>query len=120
MYSIQITDALVMVTITYEHEYRPDISLDCFVLVLLEIYFWTRIDCLMTFNTVSYDNEIKNDLLLDDKVTDNKPESNKVLFAKGLMDPVTDIQYGPDGYLYALTYFDVKYIKYPKSTGIEK
>jgi aldose sugar dehydrogenase len=62
-------------------------------------------------NTVSYDNEIKNDLVPDDNEADNKPESNKVLFVKGLMDELRICNTGPDGYLYVLTYFDGKIYK---------
>ena len=44
-------------------------------------------------------------------MTDKKPESNKVLFAKGFDGGVTDIETGPDGYLYVLAYFDGKIYK---------
>jgi glucose/arabinose dehydrogenase len=48
---------------------------------------------------------------LGDKVADNKTEPEVVLFAKGFEGKITDIETGPDGYLYILTYFDGKIYK---------
>ena len=49
----------------------------------------------------------RNDLILDgplhDKVADNTTELQKVIFGQGF-GGITDIQVGPDGYLYVLTY----------------
>jgi glucose/arabinose dehydrogenase len=50
----------------------------------------------------------KNEELLSDKVSDNQDESNKFAVAKGFDGRITDIETGPDGYLYILTYFDGK------------
>jgi glucose/arabinose dehydrogenase len=50
----------------------------------------------------------KNEELLSDKVSDNQDESNKYTVAKGFDGRITDIETGPDGYLYILTYFDGK------------
>jgi glucose/arabinose dehydrogenase len=52
--------------------------------------------------------EGKNEELLSDKVSDNQDESNKFTVAKGFEGRITDIETGPDGYLYILTYFDGK------------
>jgi len=52
--------------------------------------------------------EGKNEELLSDKVSDNQKESNKFTVAKGFDGRITDIETGPDGYLYILTYFDGK------------
>ena len=52
--------------------------------------------------------ESKNEELLSDKVSDNQDESNKFTIAKGFDGRITDIETGPDGYLYILTYFDGK------------
>ncbi len=52
--------------------------------------------------------ESKNEELLSDKVSDNQDESNKFTVAKGFDGRITDIETGPDGYLYILTYFDGK------------
>ena len=48
---------------------------------------------------------------LDDKVVDNKIESEQVLIAKGFDGKITDIETGSDGYLYILTYFDGRIYK---------
>lgn len=39
---------------------------------------------------------------------DNKSELDSIVFAKGFDGRITDIETGPDGYLYILTYFDGK------------
>lgn len=43
---------------------------------------------------------------LQDLVVDNKDELEKIIFAKGFDGRITDIETGPDGNLYILTYFD--------------
>lgn len=48
----------------------------------------------------------KNEELFADKVSDNQDESTKFTIAKGFDGRITDIETGPDGYLYILTYFD--------------
>jgi len=40
-------------------------------------------------------------------VADNKNELSKIIFGSGFKG-ITDIQTGPDGYLYILTYLDGK------------
>ncbi len=50
----------------------------------------------------------KNEELFADKVADSQAESNKFTIAKGFDGRITDIETGPDGYLYILTYFDGK------------
>jgi glucose/arabinose dehydrogenase len=50
----------------------------------------------------------KNEESLSDKVSDSQDESNKFTVAKGFDGRITDIETGPDGYLYILTYFDGK------------
>jgi glucose/arabinose dehydrogenase len=46
--------------------------------------------------------ELALDGLLDDKVGDNPDEINSTIFASG-SGGITDLQIGPDGYLYALS-----------------
>jgi glucose/arabinose dehydrogenase len=48
---------------------------------------------------------------LVDHVADNKNESLEDLFATNFQGRITDIQTGPDGNLYILTYFDGKIYK---------
>jgi aldose sugar dehydrogenase len=43
---------------------------------------------------------------LSDLVADNPDESASLIFAKGFKGRITDIETGPDGYLYVLTYND--------------
>ncbi len=43
---------------------------------------------------------------LQDLVVDDKDELEKIIFAKGFDGRITDIETGPDGNLYILTYFD--------------
>jgi glucose/arabinose dehydrogenase len=52
--------------------------------------------------------EGKNGESLSDRVSDNQDESNEFTVAKGFDGRITDIESGPDGYLYILTYFDGK------------
>jgi aldose sugar dehydrogenase len=59
----------------------------------------------MDTNTVETD---KKEELFADKVSDNQAESNKFTIAKGFDGRITDIETGPDGYLYVLTHFDGK------------
>jgi glucose/arabinose dehydrogenase len=47
-----------------------------------------------------------NERGLEDLVVDNKDELEKIIFAKGFDGRITDIETGPDGNLYILTYFD--------------
>lgn len=59
-------------------------------------------------NTISSESEnIRDSLLLDgelsDKIANTTEESNEVLFATGFAG-VTDLEVGPDGYLYILTF----------------
>ncbi|MBA3749863.1 MAG: PQQ-dependent sugar dehydrogenase [Nitrosopumilus sp.] len=53
-------------------------------------------------NNFSY-NENK---LIFDQIADTMTESDGFIFAKGFKGRITDIETGPDGYLYILTYFD--------------
>jgi aldose sugar dehydrogenase len=47
-----------------------------------------------------------NERGLEDLVVDNRDELEKIIFAKGFDGRITDIETGPDGNLYILTYFD--------------
>jgi aldose sugar dehydrogenase len=47
-----------------------------------------------------------NERGLEDLVVDNKDELEQIIFAKGFDGRITDIETGPDGNLYILTYFD--------------
>ena len=53
------------------------------------------------------DDNTRDSLLLDgqlsDKIANTTEESNEALFAKGFAG-VTDLEVGPDGYLYILTF----------------
>lgn len=51
-------------------------------------------------------NSPENDKGLEDLVADNQDESDKIIFGKGFDGRITDIETGPDGNLYVLTYFD--------------
>lgn len=48
---------------------------------------------------------------LQDLVADDQVESEKIIFAKGFDGRITDIETGPDGNLYILTYFDGRIYK---------
>src|SRR5207244_4845778 len=53
---------------------------------------------------LDYNNESKfNSIGLKDMVADNKNELSEIIFGSGFKG-ITDIQTGPDGYLYILTY----------------
>lgn len=54
-------------------------------------------------NTVKEESNRKG---LDDMVADDQIESQSTIFAKGFDGRITDIETGPDGNLYILTYFD--------------
>jgi len=57
---------------------------------------------------LDYNNDSKfNSTRLKDMVADNKNELSEIIFASGFKG-ITDIQTGPDGYLYILTYLDGK------------
>lgn len=50
--------------------------------------------------------EKENEKGLQDLVADNQKEREKIIFAKNFEGRITDIETGPDGNLYILTYFD--------------
>lgn len=58
-----------------------------------------------------------NDSSLSDRVADNEQERNKVLFASGFAGGITDLETGPDGYLYVLTVGGNIYRIVPSSTA---
>jgi glucose/arabinose dehydrogenase len=47
---------------------------------------------------------VLDDTSLKDHIADNLGEASKVIFARGFSGGITDIESGPDGYLYILTY----------------
>ena len=53
---------------------------------------------------------------LTDKVADNKKEYNDVIFAEGFRG-ITDLEIGPDGYMYVLTFHERIYNGYPHYYG---
>ncbi|HKO65484.1 MAG TPA: PQQ-dependent sugar dehydrogenase [Candidatus Nitrosocosmicus sp.] len=60
-------------------------------------------------SAIDMDNNILNNRNtngLQDLVADDKNERENIIFAKGFEGRITDIETGPDGNLYILTYFD--------------
>jgi glucose/arabinose dehydrogenase len=55
--------------------------------------------------------------LIFDQVADNMTESDRFIFAKGFDGRITDIETGPDGYLYILTYFDGRIYRISESNN---
>ena len=53
---------------------------------------------------------------LADKVADNKKEYKDILFAEGFRG-ITDLEIGPDGYMYVLTFHERTYDGYPHYFG---
>jgi glucose/arabinose dehydrogenase len=51
-------------------------------------------------------NAIHNQSIPEYNIASNKSETDKYVFAKGFEGRITDIETGPDGYLYILTYND--------------
>jgi glucose/arabinose dehydrogenase len=58
------------------------------------------------FFTINKDRDgvVHDNIGLEDQVADNPSEVSKVMFARGFSGGITDIESGPDGYLYILTY----------------
>jgi glucose/arabinose dehydrogenase len=54
---------------------------------------------------------------LSDLVADNPDESASLIFAKGIEGRITDIETGPDGYLYVLTYSDGRIYRITNNNG---
>ncbi|KAA2281440.1 PQQ-dependent sugar dehydrogenase [Candidatus Nitrosocosmicus sp. SS] len=55
-----------------------------------------------------YDSKLASNESIEDFVADNKSELEPYIFAQGFDGRITDIQTGPDGNLYILSYFDGK------------
>jgi glucose/arabinose dehydrogenase len=65
-------------------------------------------------STIKEDNYRKT---LEDLVAEDQFESEGVIFAKGFDGRITDIETGPDGSLYVLTYFDGRIYKISSMVG---
>ena len=65
-------------------------------------------------STIKEDNSRK---ALEDLVAEDQFESEGVIFAKGFDGRITDIETGPDGSLYVLTYFDGRIYKISSMVG---
>jgi glucose/arabinose dehydrogenase len=55
---------------------------------------------------VGFDSNTESRTDLSDLVADQRDNLSPILFAKGFSGRITDIESGPDGYLYILTYLD--------------
>ncbi|MDQ4074077.1 MAG: PQQ-dependent sugar dehydrogenase [Thermoproteota archaeon] len=70
------------------------------------LYFFEVNSTRTGFDFSKFGNNGPNQKIHEYQVADNKTESDQHIFARGFEGRITDIETGPDGYLYILTYID--------------